>query len=83
VGTIHLPVAFHLLSAHRTARRTIFGQTLVFRALEADPTLVATFDEAHLDARARALGPDVVEFWESVKKAAWSQTSDDQPSKDA
>jgi hypothetical protein len=56
---------------------------LVFRALEADPTLVATFDEAHLDAGARALGPDVVEFWESVKKAAQSQTSDDQPSDDA
>jgi hypothetical protein len=43
---------------------------LVFRYLQADPTLAATFDEAYLDAQARALGPDVVELWESIKLAA-------------
>ncbi len=35
---------------------------LVFRYLEADPTLADTFDEAYLDAQARALGPDVAEL---------------------
>lgn len=43
---------------------------LVFRYLEVDPTLAAIFDEAYLDAQARALGPDVAQFWESVKAAA-------------
>ena len=43
---------------------------LVFRYLQADPTLAVTFDEAYLDAQARALGPDVVELWESIKLAA-------------
>jgi hypothetical protein len=43
---------------------------LVFRYLKADPTLAVTFDEAYLDAQARALGPDVVELWESIKLAA-------------
>ena len=43
---------------------------LVFRYLEADPTLVETFDEACLDVQAQALGPEVAELWESVKEAA-------------
>jgi uncharacterized protein (DUF1330 family) len=52
---------------------------LVFRALEADPTLAATFDAAYLDAQAQALGPDVVEFWESVKAAARREVGHDEP----
>jgi hypothetical protein len=43
---------------------------LVFRYLEADPTLADTCDEAYLDAQARALGPDVEELWQSIKQAA-------------
>ena len=43
---------------------------LVFRYLQADPTLAVMFDEATLDAQARALGPDLVELWESIKLAA-------------
>lgn len=43
---------------------------LVFHYLEADPTLADTFDEAYLDAQARALGPDVEELWQSIKRAA-------------
>ena len=43
---------------------------LVFRYLQADPTLAVTFDEAYLDTQAHALGPDVVELWESIKVAA-------------
>ena len=43
---------------------------LVFRYLEADPTLAETFDEAYLDAQAKVLGPDVEELWRSVKQAA-------------
>ena len=42
---------------------------LLFRYLQADPALAATFDEAYLDAQAEALGPDVVELWESIKAA--------------
>jgi uncharacterized protein (DUF1330 family) len=52
---------------------------LVFRYLEADPALAATFDEAHLDAQAQALGPEVVEFWESVKEAARREVGRDEP----
>ena len=43
---------------------------LVFRYLQADPDLAATFDETTLDAQAQALGADVVELRESVKLAA-------------
>ena len=52
---------------------------LVFRALEADPALAATFDEVYLDAQAHALGPDVGEFWESVKEAARREVGRDEP----
>jgi hypothetical protein len=43
---------------------------LVFRYLEADPSLASSFDEAYLDAQAKALGPDVEELWQSIKRAA-------------
>jgi hypothetical protein len=43
---------------------------LVFRYLEADPSLASTFDEAYLDTQAKALGPDVEELWQSIKRAA-------------
>ena len=54
---------------------------LVFRYLQADPTLAATFDETTLDAQAQALGPDVVELWESIKLAAQAEArrEDGQP----
>ena len=48
---------------------------LVFQYLAADPTLIATFDEAYLDAQAEALGPEVVEFWQSVKANARLEAS--------
>jgi hypothetical protein len=50
-------------------------ELLVFRYLQADPTLAVTFDETYLDAQARALGPDVVELWELIKVAAWAEAS--------
>lgn len=43
---------------------------LVFKYLEADPVLANTFDEAYLDAQAKALGPDVEELWQTIKQAA-------------
>jgi len=46
---------------------------LVFRYLQADPALSATFDETYLDAQAQALGPDVAELWESIKLAACAE----------
>ncbi len=46
---------------------------LVFRYLGLDAVLSASFDEAYVDAQARALGADVVELWEVVRQAAWRQ----------
>jgi hypothetical protein len=43
---------------------------LVFRYLQADPALAATFDETYLDTQTQALGPDVLELWEAIKLAA-------------
>lgn len=43
---------------------------LVFRYLEADPSLASTFDEAYLDTQAKALGPDVEDLWQSIRRAA-------------
>lgn len=48
---------------------------LVFQYLEADPTLASSFDEAYLDAQAAALGPEVVEIWESIRQAARQEAS--------
>ena len=43
---------------------------LVFRYLQPDPALSATFDETYLDAQAQALGLGVAKLWESIKLAA-------------
>jgi hypothetical protein len=51
---------------------------LVFQYLEADPSLAETFDVAYLDAQAAALGPDVMELWESIKEAALQEASRDE-----
>jgi hypothetical protein len=51
---------------------------LVFQYLEADPSLAETFDVAYLDAQAAALGPDVMELWESIKEAARQEASRDE-----
>ncbi len=51
-----------------------FGATM-YGYLAADPTLVATFDEAYLDEQAQAIGPKVVEFWQSVKAIARREAS--------
>ena len=53
-------------------------ELLVFQYLEADPRLAETFDVAYLDARAAALGPDVMELWESIKKAARDEANRDE-----
>jgi hypothetical protein len=53
-------------------------EMLVFQYLEADPTLAKTLDVAYLDARARALGSDVMELWESIKDAAHQEASRDE-----
>jgi hypothetical protein len=51
---------------------------LVFQYLAADPSLLSSFDEAYLDAQAAALGPDVAEFWQSVKAVAHAEASRDE-----
>jgi len=45
-------------------------EMMVFHHLGVDPALSAGFDEAYIDAQARALGEDVVELWETVTEAA-------------
>ncbi len=57
-------------SSRSRKHETDIYDMLVFRYLEADPTLADTFDEAYLDAQAQALGPDVEELWQTIKQAA-------------
>ena len=45
-------------------------EMMVFSYAAADPALSATFDEAYVDAQARALGEAVAELWQMVKAAA-------------
>jgi hypothetical protein len=45
-------------------------EMMVFHYLSVDPALSAGFDEAYVAARARALGEDVAELWETVADAA-------------
>ncbi len=45
-------------------------EMMVFHYLGLDPALSTGFDEAHVNAQARALGEDVVELWEAVTEAA-------------
>jgi hypothetical protein len=45
-------------------------EMMVFHYLGVDPALSTGFDEAYVNAQARALGEDVVELWEAVKEAA-------------
>jgi hypothetical protein len=51
---------------------------LVFQYLEADPALAETFDVAYLNAQAAALGPDVMDLWESIKEAARQEAGRDE-----
>lgn len=50
-------------------------EMMVFYYLGIDPTLSAGFDEAHVDAQARALGEDVAELWKAIKDAARQEVS--------
>ncbi len=45
-------------------------EMLVFHYLGIDPAQSAGFDEAYIQAQARALGEDVVELWETIVQAA-------------
>jgi len=45
-------------------------EMMVFHYLGVDPALSTGFDEAYINAQARALGEDVVELWETVTEAA-------------
>ena len=45
-------------------------EMMVFHYLGVDPALSTGFDEAYVNAQARALGEDVVELWEAVTEAA-------------
>jgi hypothetical protein len=45
-------------------------KAIVFHYLDVAPVLSAGFDEAYVDAQARALGEDVVELWNTTKGAA-------------
>ncbi|MDY7041975.1 MAG: nucleotidyl transferase AbiEii/AbiGii toxin family protein, partial [Chloroflexota bacterium] len=50
-------------------------EMMVFHHLGADPVLSAAFDEAYVDARARALGAEAGELWEAIKDAARREAS--------
>jgi hypothetical protein len=50
-------------------------EMMVFFYLEADPSLSAAFDQAYVDARAKALGAEVHELWETVKSAAQQEAN--------
>jgi len=45
-------------------------EMMVFHYLGADPVLTAAFDQAYVDARAKALGMEAHELWEAIKGAA-------------
>ncbi len=45
-------------------------QMMVFHYLGTDPTLSVSFDQAYVDAQAKALGEDAVGIWEAIKAAA-------------
>jgi hypothetical protein len=45
-------------------------EMMVFHYLGVDPALGAAFDQAYVDARARALGVEAYELWEAIKDAA-------------
>ncbi len=45
-------------------------EMMVFHYLGIDPVLSVGFDEANVDAQARALGMDVVELWDAIKDVA-------------
>jgi len=44
-------------------------EMMVFHYLGTDPAQSATFDEAYVDAQARALGADVAVLWDAIKDA--------------
>jgi hypothetical protein len=50
-------------------------EMMVFHYLDADPTLGAAFDQAYVDARAKALGVEVHELWEAIKSAAHQEAN--------
>jgi hypothetical protein len=54
--------------SHR--HETDIYEMMVFQYLGADPALSAGFDEAYVDAQARAMGEDATQLWETVKQAA-------------
>ena len=45
-------------------------EMMVFHYLDVDPGQSAVFDETYIDARAEALGADVVTLWETIKDVA-------------
>jgi hypothetical protein len=45
-------------------------EMLVFHYLETDPTQSMSFEESYVDAQAKEMGQEVVEFWKTVKQAA-------------
>jgi len=53
-------------------------EMMVFHYLGADLAQSATFDEAYVDAQARALGADVAALWEAIKDAAWREAGHDE-----
>jgi hypothetical protein len=46
---------------------------LVFRYLQADPSLADVLDESYLDDQAASLGPEVFELWDSIRRAAQAE----------
>jgi hypothetical protein len=45
-------------------------EMMVFHYLEVDPSQSTSFEESYVDAQAKELGQEVVEFWKTVKQAA-------------
>jgi hypothetical protein len=50
-------------------------EMMVFHYLGADPALSAAFDQAYVDARAKALGVETGELWKVIKDAAQQEAS--------
>lgn len=55
---------------HSRKHETDIFEMMVFQHLGSTPTQSPSFEESYIDAQARALGEDVVEFWRTIKEAA-------------
>ena len=48
-------------------------EMMVFHYLEADPSQSTVFEESYVDAEAKDMGQEVIEFWEIIRQAAYKK----------